>query len=305
MTPGAALAVHLAEHVMQQDVCGPRRIGARVVADDAVEAVHGLDRVALEPVVEVVAGRHGEQRQQLAPRAHVEPPQTAADARRAHQLRQRRAPAAFKRVRRRGQHQVAQHVRDGVQALAVLGQACRIVRREARHLRLRATGAGEQIAAVRGWQEVGAAPLDDAQAVAGKIKVADDLRVQQRDRIGGDRVAKPGVELLGDRGAADHCAPLEHGDLEPRRRQVRGAHQPVVSATDDQCIAAPVAALRAVTHGSTRAPEPAAGRFAESGRACAARNCAGTPPLRSRVPRCSCSRPCPPVPARSAPCPRD
>jgi len=44
MTPGAALAVHLAEHVMQQDVCGPRRIGARVVADDAVEAVHGLDR---------------------------------------------------------------------------------------------------------------------------------------------------------------------------------------------------------------------------------------------------------------------
>ena len=290
---------------MQQHVGRARRIRARVVADDAVEAVHRLERLALEPVIQIVAGGHREQRQQLAPRAHVEPPQAAADARRAHQLRQRRAPAAFEHVRRRGQRQLPQHVRDGLEPLGVFGQAGRIARREARHLRLRAALAGEQIAAVGGRQEVGAAPLDDAQAVAGEIEVADDLRVQERDRIGGDRVAEPGMELLGDRGAADQRAPLEHGDLEPGAGQVRGAHQPVVSATDDQRIATAVAAPRRLSHGSTRAPEPAAGRFPESARACAARNCAGTPRLRSRVRRCSCSRPCPPVPARSAPCPRD
>ena len=50
------------------------------------------------------------------------------------------------------------------------------------------------------------------------------------------------MEFLGDRRPADHGAPLEHGDLQARRRQIGRAHQPVVPAADDQCIAAPALA---------------------------------------------------------------
>ena len=66
VAPGALLAVHLAEAVVQQHVGRARRVGARVVADDAVEAVGRLDRIALEPAVEIVAGRVREQVEQLA-----------------------------------------------------------------------------------------------------------------------------------------------------------------------------------------------------------------------------------------------
>ena len=151
VTPDAALAVHLAKHVVQQHVRRARGVGTRVVADDAVEAVHGLDGIALEPAVEVVAGGHGKEREQLAPERHVELPQPAADLRGAHQLRQRRAPAAGHGVRRRRQHQVAQHVGDRIEPLAVAGEPRGIARREARHLALRAPATGEQVVAVRRW----------------------------------------------------------------------------------------------------------------------------------------------------------
>ena len=57
VAPRALLAVHLAEAVMQQHVGRARRVGARIVADDAVESVGRLDRRAFEPAVEIVAGR--------------------------------------------------------------------------------------------------------------------------------------------------------------------------------------------------------------------------------------------------------
>ncbi len=71
VTPRAFLAVDLAEHVMQQHVGGARRIRARVVADDAVEAEHRLDRCALEPTVEKIARGADEQAQQIATRFHA------------------------------------------------------------------------------------------------------------------------------------------------------------------------------------------------------------------------------------------
>src|SRR4051812_7266244 len=49
MTPRALVAVDLAEYVVEQHVGGARRVGTCVVADDSVETIHGLDRVALEP----------------------------------------------------------------------------------------------------------------------------------------------------------------------------------------------------------------------------------------------------------------
>ncbi len=94
VTPRALLAVDLPEHVMQQDVGGARGIGTGIVADDAVEAVHGLDGIALEPTLQIIAGRDAEQAQQLASQRHVEFREAAADARRVQQLGEGCPPAA-------------------------------------------------------------------------------------------------------------------------------------------------------------------------------------------------------------------
>ncbi len=61
MPPGAALAIHLAEAVVQEDVGGAGRRRGGVVADDAVEGEGRLDGVALEPAVEEVGGAAGEE----------------------------------------------------------------------------------------------------------------------------------------------------------------------------------------------------------------------------------------------------
>ena len=61
------------KHMVQQHIGRARRIGAGIVADDGVEAEHRLDRIALEPAVEIVAGRLGEQVEQRALALHVEP----------------------------------------------------------------------------------------------------------------------------------------------------------------------------------------------------------------------------------------
>ena len=80
MAPCALPAVHLAEAMMQQHVGRARRVGAGVVADDAVETVGGLDRRALEPVIEIVAGRVGEQVEQFALQVEPEMAQPVGDA---------------------------------------------------------------------------------------------------------------------------------------------------------------------------------------------------------------------------------
>src|SRR5262249_29179556 len=61
MAPYAAPTVHLAKAMMQQHIGRAGRIRARVITDDAVEPVGGFDRRALEPAVEISAGRIGEE----------------------------------------------------------------------------------------------------------------------------------------------------------------------------------------------------------------------------------------------------
>src|SRR6185437_11446608 len=70
VSPNALLAVHFAKDMMQKYVRRSRRVRACVVAHDAVEAVQRLDRSALEPSLEVFAGRGGEQTQEISARLH-------------------------------------------------------------------------------------------------------------------------------------------------------------------------------------------------------------------------------------------
>ena len=122
MAPGALLAVHLAEHMVQQNVGGAGGVRARVVADDAVEAVGRLDGGALEPGVQIVAGRFDEQIQELAAHGHVEFGDALAQLRAAQQFGHRLEPTTGRDVGRSFQHEIAQHVRDDVEPLRVLGK---------------------------------------------------------------------------------------------------------------------------------------------------------------------------------------
>ena len=112
VAPRALLAVHLAEAVMQQHVGRARRVGARVVADDAVEAVGGLDRRALEPAVEVMPGGRGEQVEQFALQVEAEPAQPVREPAGLDQLGDRGERMTLDDIRRRLQRERAQHVGD-------------------------------------------------------------------------------------------------------------------------------------------------------------------------------------------------
>ena len=62
------------------------------------------------------------------------------------------------------------------------------------------------------------------------------LRVEQADRVGRDRIAEPGIEFLGHRGAADHLAPLDHLDPQPGHREIGRAGEAVMPRADDDDV---------------------------------------------------------------------
>ena len=211
VAPHALLAVHLAEAMVQQHIGRARRVGARIVADDAVEAVRRLDRRTLEPVIEIVAGRIGEEVEQLALQVEPEMAQPVRDAPALDQLRDRRERMTFDDVRRRFQHERAQHVGDRLEPRLIGIEPVGIARGKLRDLLARAPAADLEIAPVIERQEIRDSALDDAQPVLGEPQIGDDLRVEQRDRVGGDRIAEAGMEFLRHRGAADD------GDAAPAR----------------------------------------------------------------------------------------
>src|SRR5438477_11056932 len=95
---------------------------------------------------------------------------------------------------------------------------------------------GLQVAAILRGQEVGHEPFDDPQAVLRQREIADDFRIEQRDRVRRDRIAEAGMEFLSDRGASHDAAPFEHGYFESARCQIGGADEAIVATADDQRI---------------------------------------------------------------------
>src|SRR3546814_4473274 len=68
----------------------------------------------------------------------------------------------------------------------------------------------------------------------GELHVGDDLRLEQADRVAGDRIAEAGMKLLGHRSAADDVARLDDPYLQTRFREIEGADEAVVAGTDDE-----------------------------------------------------------------------
>ena len=69
-----------------------------------------------------------------------------------------------------------------------------------------------------------------------KVEISDDFGVQQAHCVSANRVAKPRVKFLSDRGSADSLASLQDLHAESRAREVRCANKPVVPSTGDHCI---------------------------------------------------------------------
>ena len=236
VAPDALLAVHLAEGMVQHHIGRARGVGAGVIADDGVEPVQRLDQIALEPVVQHLAGRTREQIEQAALLLQRKPAQDVGGAERIEGFADGADAKTLDDVRRRAQHEGAQHVGDLFEFAVERVDPSGVALAEFRHGLMGAAFAGQEIAAVGGGQEILRAALDDPQAVLGQLQVGDDLRVEQADGVGRDRIAETRMEFLGDRGAADHLAALDHLHAQPGHRQIGRAGEAVMPRADDDNV---------------------------------------------------------------------
>jgi hypothetical protein len=107
---------------------------------------------------------------------------------------------------------------------------------EARDTAFGAAFGGEQMPAVQRGKEILRAAFDDPQPMISEAQIRDDLGVQQADGVGRHRVAKPGIELLGDGSSTHHPSSFHHLDFEARHTEVGGASQPIVTRTNDDDV---------------------------------------------------------------------
>ena len=165
---------------MKQHIGSARGIGAGVGSDDPVEAEDRLDRIALEPVVEKIAGRAGEDLDEIALALDAERSQALRDPRRVEQLAQGRGePASGRHVGRRLERDRAQDVGHPLEPRLVGVETLCVAGREFCDLGFRATGRRLQVAPVGKGQEVGERALDDPQAVPFEIEIPDDRRMSR------------------------------------------------------------------------------------------------------------------------------
>ena len=79
--------------------------------------------------------------------------------------------------------------------------------------------------------------------MTGQLELADDLRVGQAHRVGRDRIAKAGVEFLGEGRPAYAGILFEDDDAEAIARQIRRGDEAVMPAANDndiRCVAAQI-----------------------------------------------------------------
>jgi hypothetical protein len=229
LPPGAGDAVDLADRVVQQVVRGARRAGAGPHADDAGRGQRALQRVGLEEVVEQVGDRGGHHAVGVGEVG-------AAQAERARGERQRAGGIAGRRDHGEQRPHDARHALEQRLVLRVgVGVAARD-RGQLRPRALRLAVAQRNRLPVGRDRRPARVAHADAVAVAGELEVGDDAGVQQADHVGAARHAVARPQLLGDAGAAEDVAALEHAHAPAREGEVRGGGQPVVSAADDDGV---------------------------------------------------------------------
>ena len=78
----------------------------------------------------------------------------------------------------------------------------------------------------------------DREAIVRETQIRDNLRPQKAARIGRDRHAKAGMDLLGDCRPADGMIAFQHQHAFSGSPQIAGGDQPIVPSTDDHRIIA-------------------------------------------------------------------
>ena len=236
VAPDALLAVHFSESMVQHHISRARRVGAGIVADDGVEAKQSLDQIVFEAVVEHVSGRSRKQIEQAALLLKRKAAQDARRADRVDDLVRGIEAKPFDQIRRRAQHELPDHVGDLFQSAHEAADRAGIPFAQAGDRRCCAAFAGEEVAAIWCGQKVLGAAFDDPQAVVVQPQVRDDLRIEQTDGVGRDRIAESGMEFLGHRRAAYHLAPLDDLDPQSGHREIGRAGEAVMACADDDDV---------------------------------------------------------------------
>ena len=219
--------------MVEEHIGTARRIGRGIVADHRIKAERGLHRFAFKPAVEQGARRLGEQVQHIAlpferETRQLAPLQGGVD----------QGLDATTKVRRCFHREITQYVGHHFQRVIVSRQHIGIMLGEAPELSLRPLqpAAKLQIPTIFLRQEVGDWPFNDAIAFGLQLHVADDLRLQQADRVAGDRVAEAGVEFFRHRSATDDIAALDNADLQPGLSKVERTDKAIMARADDDGI---------------------------------------------------------------------
>ena len=97
-------------------------------------------------------------------------------------------------------------------------------------------GAHQQAATIGQRRERRRIARQNREAVLFELQLANDLRQKQADDVRGGRNFVAGPQLFGRRAAAEHMAAFEHADFVAGAGQIRGAHEAVVAAADDDRI---------------------------------------------------------------------
>ena len=180
-------------------------------------------------------------------------------------LADRARAKALDEVRRRAQHEGAQHVGDLLEFAAEGVDPVGVAFAEFGDRFMGAAFAGQQIAAIGGGQEILRAALDDAQAMLAQFQVGNDLRVEQADGIGRDRIAETRMKFLGHRRAADHLAALDHFHAQAGHRQIGRAGEAVMPGADDDNVRLCHVCFKNIIEsrhsGAMRSIEPGISRF--------------------------------------------
>ena len=231
--PGADVAVHVAHHVVQQNVGGAGRLDAERGADDARRRHGGLDQVVLEVVLQELGGAHGEKADVLVDLLLAHRPELLGQEQ---QLRD--VPGAQpRRVGRRAQQRLADElgIAGEVRLEAVHGIG--IVGRVALQFEV---GGGLVVVGDQPFVAVaevhGAQVRHQNQAVPAQVQVAVDGLAHHAAHVGAVGVGEALVQLPGHRRAADVVVPLQHHHLQPGLGEIGRIGQAVVAGADDDGV---------------------------------------------------------------------
>ena len=229
--PLAEGAVDLTEVVMQEDHPRPWRLDAKEGADDSRCRHGGNERLPLKPAREEVVRAPRDQVEQGALGAQWEVAKVFGESRIVE-------PLVWVAVRIRGWHidRWTDESGDVVDRLLEVVVVVRILVRPLANLADRVGMIGASVEVAIPVRRVGANRWRHLQAVLRKVELANHLRSQQADKVGGNGELVARHRRFGQGCAAKDGAAFKDERLQPRLRKVGGGGESVMAAANDDRV---------------------------------------------------------------------